>query len=157
FTSLYMTRLIFDYCLHRRWLTKLSMHRLFARPSINFMKIRYYMFALTVILTLVGLGLFAARWPAVLNVDFIGGTSDTAALAEPTGLTDSGGKEGLLTLLGDKRQKTVLDVKPVKDGGVSKVGGHDRTYQITFADGQSFKVTLAFNPAPGGGEQAELD
>jgi SecD/SecF fusion protein len=157
FTSLYVTRLIFDYWLHRRWLTKLTMHRLFARPSINFMKIRYYMFGLTVILTLLGLGLFAARWPAVLNVDFNGGTSYTATLAEPTGLTDSGEKKGLMTLLGEKRQKEVLAVKPVKDGGVSKVGGHDRTFQITYTDGQSFKVTLASNPAPGGGEQAELD
>ena len=35
FTSLYMTRLMFDYWLHRRWLTELKMLRLFERPSFK--------------------------------------------------------------------------------------------------------------------------
>src|SRR6185436_13848771 len=113
FTSLYMTRLMFDYCLHRHWLTKLTMHRLFSRPSINFMKIRYYMFALTVVLTLFGLGLFWARGKNVLNVDFNGGTSYTATLREPTGLTKTGGKPGLMDMLDEKQQKAVLGVKPI--------------------------------------------
>ena len=40
----------------------------------------------------------------------------------------------------------------------SRVGDPDkRTYQITYNDGQTYKVTLSTNPAPGAGEQAELD
>ena len=44
FTSLYMTRLMFDFWQSKNWLTKLRMMRLFSRPNINFMKIRYQMF-----------------------------------------------------------------------------------------------------------------
>lgn len=158
FTSLYMTRLMFDYWLSRHWLTKLSMHRLLSRTSINFMKIRYYMFGLTVFLTVAGLLLFLARGKDVLNVDFNGGTSYTATLAEPLGLTTTDGKPGLMDLLDDGRQKTVLAVKPVRDGGVTRVGEADkRTFQITYADNKTYKVTLSANPAPGAGEQAELD
>src|SRR5262249_52838045 len=36
FTSLYMTRTMFDYWLSKGWLTKLSMMQLFKRPNIDF-------------------------------------------------------------------------------------------------------------------------
>src|SRR6185295_4162891 len=41
FTSLFMTRLMFDFWLSKNWLHKLSMLRLFAKPDIDFMSIRY--------------------------------------------------------------------------------------------------------------------
>ncbi len=47
FTSLYVTRVMFDYWLSRHWLHKLSMLRLFAKPDIDFMGIRYLMFTIT--------------------------------------------------------------------------------------------------------------
>jgi SecD/SecF fusion protein len=158
FTSLYVTRLIFDYAMAKRWMTGYNPLKLFSRPSFNFMKWRYHFFIATTVLTVLGLGLFLARGKNSLNVDFNGGTSYTATLSEPTPLTQSGGKPGLMDLLDEARQKTVLDVKPVKDGGVSRVGDAEkRTFQIVYADGQSYKVTLSANPAPGQGEQAELD
>src|SRR5207244_11887314 len=40
FTSLYMTRLMFDFWLAKNWLHKLSMFKLFAKPNIDFMGIR---------------------------------------------------------------------------------------------------------------------
>src|SRR5262249_23346879 len=66
FTSLYMTRLLFDLCLAKNWLHKLSMYRLFSRPNIDFMAIRYYWFPATIILTLVGFAVFIRRLPDVL-------------------------------------------------------------------------------------------
>ncbi len=41
FTSLYMTRLMFDFWLHRKWLTELKMMRLFERPNLHPMKYRF--------------------------------------------------------------------------------------------------------------------
>ena len=41
FTSLYMTRLMFDFWLAKGWLHKLRMMRLLRRPNIDFMRIRY--------------------------------------------------------------------------------------------------------------------
>jgi SecD/SecF fusion protein len=83
FTSLYMTRLMFDYWLARGWLHKLSMMRLFRRPNFDFMSIRYYWFAGTITLTVLGAWLFIARMPdpadpakkSLLNIDFVGGTA----------------------------------------------------------------------------------
>jgi SecD/SecF fusion protein len=93
FTSLYMTRAIFDYWLSRGWLKKLSMFRLFAKPNIDFMAIRYYWFTATVLLTIIGGGLFiyrldsdesdpSRRKATVLNIDFIGGTAYSGELKE---------------------------------------------------------------------------
>src|SRR5439155_4416408 len=58
FTSLFMTRVLFDLWAARGWLTKLSMFRLFSRPDIDFMSIRYYLFSATGILTILGCALF---------------------------------------------------------------------------------------------------
>src|SRR5262249_23667548 len=65
------------------WLHKLSMLRLFRRPNWDFMSIRYYWFAATIILTVLGAALFVHRMPdeadptkkSVLNIDFVGGTA----------------------------------------------------------------------------------
>src|SRR5262249_12976278 len=43
FTSLYMTRLLFDFWQAKGWLVKLRMMRFFSRPNINFMRLRHYM------------------------------------------------------------------------------------------------------------------
>src|SRR5262249_55443018 len=74
FTSLYMTRLIFDLWLSRNWLHKLSMFRLLSRPNIDFMRIRYYWFTATILLTIFGISVFIGRLPQDLNIDFVGGT-----------------------------------------------------------------------------------
>jgi SecD/SecF fusion protein len=76
FTSLYMTRLMFDIWLHKGWLQKLSMFRLLSRPNFDFMAIRYYWFTATIIITILGAALFFYRLDrGGLNIDFIGGTA----------------------------------------------------------------------------------
>jgi SecD/SecF fusion protein len=75
FTSLYMTRLMFDIWQFKGWLSKLSMLRLLSRPNIDFMAIRYYWFAATILLTLFGAAVFIHRGKGGLNIDFNGGTA----------------------------------------------------------------------------------
>src|SRR5262249_18819 len=83
FTSLYMTRTMFDYCLAKGWLTKLTMMQLFKRPNIDFMAIRYYWFAATLVLTILGGALFIWRLDkGGLNIDFLGGTKFSGQLKE---------------------------------------------------------------------------
>ncbi|MBL8797113.1 MAG: protein translocase subunit SecD, partial [Planctomycetia bacterium] len=82
FTSLYMTRTMFDVCLAKGWLTELRMFRLFAKPNIDFMSVRHYWFTATVLLTVLGLGVVLVRGNASLNIDFVGGTAYTAHLNE---------------------------------------------------------------------------
>jgi SecD/SecF fusion protein len=89
FTSLFMTRTMFDYWMSRNWLHQLRFRQLFRRPNIDFMGIRYYWFAATVFLTILGGALFFyrlspdAKGGSVLAIDFQGGTAYTGRLATP--------------------------------------------------------------------------
>ena len=82
FTSLFMTRLLFDYCEHRKWVKNLHMLRILTKPKIDFMKLRKIMFPITGALTILGLGLFLLRGEQGLNVDFVGGTVYGGQLAK---------------------------------------------------------------------------
>jgi len=88
FTSLYITRMIFNVWQHAGWLKKLSMMRLFARPQIDFMGIRKPMFAITVALALLGIVLFIARLPDDLNIDFRGGTAYGGQMVQPKSIEE---------------------------------------------------------------------
>ena len=76
FTSLYMTRLMFDVWLYKGRLHKLSMFHLLSRPNFDFMAIRYYWFTATIILTILGASVFLYRLDrGGLDIDFVGGTA----------------------------------------------------------------------------------
>jgi SecD/SecF fusion protein len=91
-----MTRLLFDLCLARGWLTQLKMLQLFHRPNIDFMRIRYYWFTATIVLTVLGAGLFVYRMPdpsepnkkSILNIDFVGGTAYGGVLTKMVDIED---------------------------------------------------------------------
>jgi SecD/SecF fusion protein len=75
FTSLYVTRTIFDIWMGMGWLKNLTMMHLFRRPNFDFMAIRNYWFTATVVLTILGGGTFLWRLDkGGLNIDFVGGT-----------------------------------------------------------------------------------
>ena len=115
FTSLYMTRLMFDLWLSKGWLHKLSMLKMFAKPNIDFMGISNIMFAATITLAVLGVGLFIGRNTAGLNIDFIGGTAFGGQLIEPESMTE------LRELVDDARQEEMLKGVEVKEVGT---GGH---------------------------------
>jgi SecD/SecF fusion protein len=84
FTSLFMTRTMFDLCLAKGWLKKLTMMHIFRRvPHIDFMAIRYYWFTATILLTILGASVFIYRLDkGGLNIDFVGGTLYSGQLRE---------------------------------------------------------------------------
>lgn len=100
FTSLYMTRLIFDIGMTRGWIKDLNFFeglvKLIHARYWDFMSIRYYWFIATMILTLLGAGLFIYRAdsdPAsgkstVLNIDFTGGIAYTGQLNRPMSMEE---------------------------------------------------------------------
>ena len=140
FTSLYMTRLLFDFWQAKNWLTKLRMMRLFSRPNLNFMKYRYPAFAITAGLTVIGISLFLMRGQKALNVDFIGGTAYSGQLARPMEIGE------LRKLLDEGRQKDRLAVTDVQEV-VDPSGKAKNTYEIKYAvGGQTTFVSLANAP-----------
>jgi SecD/SecF fusion protein len=122
FTSLFMTRLLFDFWLSKGWLHKLSMMRLFAKPDIDFMGIRNLMFVATIILAVLGITLFVGRIPYDLNIDFRGGTAYGGKLT--TGLTI----QDLRKLVDEDNQKKWLDVTAVKE----IEGSRGYSYAVTY-------------------------
>lgn len=82
FTSLTMTRAMFDIWMRNSRVRHLNMLKVFTNPQIDFMSIRKQMFTITVVLTILGAGLFFIRGKAGLNIDFNGGTSFTGLLSE---------------------------------------------------------------------------
>jgi SecD/SecF fusion protein len=110
FTSLYMTRLMFDYALSKRWLSNLKMFKFFSRPNFDFMAIRKPIFVFSAAVSIVGVALFLLRGRDGLNIDFLGGTAYTGVLKP--------GKEmeidQLRKLLLETRQVDLLKVEKVE-------------------------------------------
>jgi SecD/SecF fusion protein len=118
FTSLYMTRTIFNIWLANGWLKELNFFsglvNLIHARYWDFMSIRHYWFAATAVLTVLGAALFIYRADSdpqsgkatVLNIDFTGGTAFTGRLARPMSLREL-------------REK--LDVKPLPDQAVEQL------------------------------------
>lgn len=153
FTSLYMTRLIFDFWQHKKWLTELKMMRLFEKPSFRPMKYRYIFFTITGVLTILGLSLFLYRGEAGLNVDFRGGTVFAGRLKdgeERALTTTSDGKLGFRELLDEENQKKRLTpIKAVwenKPSSGSAATVNTFVYTITYADNTTATVTLSHKP-----------
>jgi SecD/SecF fusion protein len=83
FTSLVVTRLIFNFLLDRNLITSLSMLHLIKSAKVNFMKIATPLFVLTWTFVVISLafGIFA-RGDKLFGVDFRGGDSTTFSFAQ---------------------------------------------------------------------------
>jgi SecD/SecF fusion protein len=138
FTSLYMTRLVFDMGLAFHWIHKLSMGKLFSRPNIDFMAIRHYWFAATVILTVLGVSVFVLRGEAGLNVDFVGGTAYGGQLTQPRATSSNAEPLGLRQLLSPERQKERLAV-----ASVERKDERGFAFEVQYADGTSELIELS--------------
>ena len=86
FTSLVMTRLIFDALLSRGWLNRIGMLHIIKNPNWDFMKWAKYAFVASWTIILIGLsyGIFV-RGNNVLGIDFAGGDSVTMSFKEKIG------------------------------------------------------------------------
>ncbi|MSR55506.1 MAG: protein translocase subunit SecD [Gemmataceae bacterium] len=146
FTSLYMTRLIFDFWQAKNWLKQLRMLRFFTRPNIDFMKLRYAMFTFTGVLTVLGITLFLMRGQQGLNVDFVGGTAYSGRLVQAVDI----GK--LRNLVSEGHQKDRLKVVDVQET-IDPTGRTKNTFEISYEGGQKTIVTLA-NPPEGSSAEA---
>jgi SecD/SecF fusion protein len=127
FTSLFMTRVLFDYWLSKGWLHKLSMLRLFARPDIDFMGIRNIMFVATIALAIIGITLFIGRLPYDLNIDFRGGTAYGGKLTKALNIED------LREVVGEDNQKKWLGTKnaPLVTAKEEE-GSHGHRYTLSY-------------------------
>ncbi|MDB6053163.1 MAG: protein-export rane protein SecD [Verrucomicrobiales bacterium] len=82
FTSLVITRLIFDWLIDRNILKTLPMLHLIRGAHFDFMRLAKVAFALTWILIVIGIGYGVHRGNKVMGIDFAGGDSTTLAFKE---------------------------------------------------------------------------
>jgi SecD/SecF fusion protein len=164
FTSLYMTRLMFDYWQHRKWLTELRMRRIFSRPNFHPMKYRHIFFTITGVSSVLGLALFLYRGEAGLNVDFRGGTVFAGRLqeGEERALTTTpDGKPGFRELLSEDNQKKRLTATKAvwenKPTAGSTASVNTFIYTIEYADKTTATVTLNHQPAGNTDEEMAAD
>src|SRR5262245_17052848 len=145
FTSLFMTRLIFDIWQMKGWLKKLSMFKLLSKPDIDFMGLRYYFFAVTLGLAVLGMALFVARLPQDLDIDFRGGTAYGGKLVsganEQTDQIDLAKDKAksiteLRDLVAEANQKKKLQVASVKEEE------EGRRYELKYT-GEPFARTVS--------------
>jgi len=82
FTSLIVTRMIFDWALDRGWLKSLPMLHLIRNTKIDFMRFAKVAFACSWMLIFVGVGWGIHRGSGAFGKDFLGGDSTTFAFAQ---------------------------------------------------------------------------
>ncbi|HEV3117178.1 MAG TPA: protein translocase subunit SecD, partial [Gemmataceae bacterium] len=122
FTSLYMTRLMFDVWQFKGWLKKLSMFRLLSKPNFDFMAIRYYWFTATIVLTILGAGIFIYRLDrGGLNIDFTKGVAYGGKLTEFMDLSELRDKLSKSGLPDPSIEQTFLDDPDFSKGGKTKL------------------------------------
>jgi SecD/SecF fusion protein len=146
FTSLYMTRLMFDIWQANGWLTKLTMLKLLDNPNFGFMRIRKYWLTATVGLTLLGTAVFLIRGSQGLNIDFTGGTLYGAKLADPVSIGD------LRTQFSDGNQRVQLKVKDVQQ--LDDDGLH---FGITYDDKEGARQNVQLTNAAAGATKQERE
>jgi SecD/SecF fusion protein len=101
------------------------------------MRIRYYWFTATILLTIFGITVFVIRGEKGLNVDFVGGTVYGGVLKEKLEL----GK--LREQLTEDRQNKIL---AIAENGVDKKD--DKVFEITYTDGSKHTVYLTESLTP---------
>lgn len=139
FTSLYMTRTIFEIWLAKGWLKDLKFFeglvKLIHSRYWDFMSIRHYWFAATLILTILGAGLFVWRADSapergkatVLNIDFTGGVSYTAQLNKPMTFADLRDR---LEQPGSDKPLPDLSIQPIYSGSDSTTSNASSMFKV---------------------------
>jgi SecD/SecF fusion protein len=98
FTAVFCSRVVFDLAERNRWMTRLSMSRLFGKTDINFIGyVRPAVIAAVAFLLVGGAAVFY-RGQGLLDIDFTGGTSVQLAFKEGEGLNVGQVRESVASL-----------------------------------------------------------
>ncbi|MBN2295729.1 MAG: protein translocase subunit SecD [Pirellulales bacterium] len=88
YTAIFCSRVFFDVAERKRWLTKLSMLRMFGQTNIDFIGKRYVAATISIVLIVIGLLCVGARGKGLLDIDFTGGVSVQVLFEKPTKISE---------------------------------------------------------------------
>ncbi len=83
FTSIYVTRTLFNWLISERMIKALPMMHLFRKPNINFLGMKYYCFALSAAIIIAGAVNFMHKKEAAFGIDFAGGQIQELKFSKP--------------------------------------------------------------------------
>lgn len=123
FTAIFVTRTIFDWLFRGRHHVSLKMMNMLPHtPKINFLKFRYFTYALSLIVIITGMSVFFTRGTQMMGVDFSGGTLEQVRFNVPIemdkirkAITETGVENPQIQNFGDRDKNTLLIRTPKND------------------------------------------
>lgn len=150
FTAVYVSRVIFDFCYSKGWITKLNFGQIMPKTNINFTAPRRLLMTASLIVIALGLLAFFARRNDKFNIDFTGGTLVTVPLdpqnAEIAKLGESGRAE-FVRDLASKAGLPDVSVESLNVGGEAQATRFNIRTTSTDTNGVKEKVLKEFGSA----------
>ncbi|MBN1806285.1 MAG: protein translocase subunit SecD [Sedimentisphaerales bacterium] len=138
FTALFVTRVIFDFLLSKRYIKDhLLMLRLIHNPNVNWMRSRPVFFSLSIILIAAGLAVFVTRDDKKNNkydIEFTGGTSVQIILKQPLSRQEV---EDRIRKIGNESNNPALAA-----ANIYRIGKTEKQYEINTTETNKMTVTV---------------
>lgn len=83
YTSVFVSRVIFDIAEKRQWITKVKMLRLIGHTNIDFMGLFRYTLTASIVITVMAIAVAFYRGKGLFDIDFTGGVSVQALFNQP--------------------------------------------------------------------------
>jgi SecD/SecF fusion protein len=131
FTSLYITRLIFDLLLAKGMLPSLSMLKILTKPNFDFMKWRFHWLFGTVAVSLFGLAVFIFRGEDGLDIDFTGGTAYSVEFKQPRTINDVRNQAQTVVNPNDPNKLKDIRVEATAKKGITESSTDTYTFRTT--------------------------
>lgn len=88
YTAVFMARVIFEIGERRKWIKRLSMMQIIAETNFDFMAVKKYAIAGSVMFILLGIVALISRGAGVLDIDFTGGVAVEILFKEPKDIAE---------------------------------------------------------------------
>ncbi|NQT00598.1 MAG: protein translocase subunit SecD [Planctomycetes bacterium] len=143
FTSLFVTRVIFDFLLSKRIIKDhLLMLRLIHKPNINWMRLRPIFFGISIVLIAAGLTVFLTRDDVKNNkydIEFTGGTSVQIMLKKPLSRQEVVDR---ISKIGNDLNNPALAA-----ANIYSIGKTEKQYEINTTETNKMTVTVGLTQA----------
>lgn len=109
YTAVFVSHVVFDIAEKRQWLTKVKMLRLIGHTNIDFMRLAPYCLGMSLLLSVMAVGVSIYRGQGLFDIDFTGGISVQVRFNEPQNTAE------VRRLLNDRPESKKLGALAISD------------------------------------------
>ncbi|MCD4728527.1 MAG: protein translocase subunit SecD, partial [Pirellulales bacterium] len=124
FTSIFVSRVIFDIAEKRRWITEVKMLRLIGRTNIDFLRLFPYTATVSVGFIVMAVTVSVYRGEGLFDIDFTGGVSVQTVFDQPQNTGE------VRKLLGDRPESERLPDLAISDVYIEDLEGEERGHRF---------------------------